>query len=462
MYKLRSADARCAVGALLIQNIIFATACAACHDNAAAHRQNHTHSLSHMRIKTLEVTNFRAIRHARMDFGGSVNTFFGANGSGKSTLVSALRIVMSWFIARMQNPQGRGTALSEADITHGAGYCQLSVTLDDGTSWRLYKQRPSVRSKAQGRTELDALTRLTDALHDAALGFPLVAFYGVDRVVSDIPLRIRPKHAVGQMDAYRGATESHVNFRAFFEWFREVEDMENESLRATGKLVEDYQLREVRRAIEATFGGAFSDLRVRRSPRSFVLKKGGADFRIDDLSDGEKCYIMLVADIARRAAMASSGAGTVLSAGGVVVIDEVDLHLHPMWQESVLPRLVGAFPRCQFFVTTHSPFVVTNAQRKDGGELFLMSGGEAARVEADVYGRSVGDILLSGDGFGVATLRNAEVQSHIDAAWRALEAADGVAYGDERSWLDENVAADDPVFARLNIEGVRTFGNEAH
>lgn len=413
-----------------------------------------------MRIKTLEVENFRAIRHARLDFGESVNTFFGANGSGKSTLVVALRVLMSWFVARMQNPQGRGAALADSDIRRGAGFCQLSLTLDDGTSWQLYKQRRP-RDRPQGRTSLEALTRLVDTLNGEggpAPCLPVVAFYGVDRVVSDIPLRVRPKHAVGQLDAYRGAMDSHVSFRSFFEWFREMEDLENEDLRKTGVLVENFQLHEVRRAVEAVFGGAYSRLRVRRNPRSFVLDKGGEAFRIDDLSDGEKCYVMLVADIARRAAMASAAPGPLLSAGGVVVIDEVDLHLHPVWQEAVLPRLTGAFPQCQLFVTTHSPFVVTNAQRKGGGHLFLLSDGDAGPVSASLYGRSVEDILLDSRGFGARTLRNADVQSHIDRAWEALGGADRAGYDEERRWLDENLAADDAEFARLNMERMRTFG----
>lgn len=414
-----------------------------------------------MRIKTLEVENFRAIGHVRLDFGESANTFFGANGSGKSTLVAALRVLMSWFVARMQNPQGRGIMLTDSDIRRGAGFCQLSLTLDDGTSWQLYKQRRH-GDKSQGRsTALEALTRLAESFNGEgglAPCIPVVAFYGVDRVVADIPLRVRRKHAVGQLDAYCGAMDSHVSFRSFFEWFREMEDLENEDFRETGVLVENFQLHEVRRAVEAVFGGAYSRLRVRRNPRSFVLDKGGEAFRVDDLSDGEKCYIMLVADIARRAAMASVAPGTLLSAGGVVVIDEVDLHLHPVWQEAVLPRLTGAFPQCQFFVTTHSPFVVTNAQRKGGGRLFLLSDGDAEPVSANLYGRSVEDILLDGRGFGARTLRNSDAQSHIDRAWRALGDADRAGYDEERRWLDENLAAEDAEFARLNMERMRTFG----
>ncbi len=105
----------------------------------------------------------------------------------------------------------------------------------------------------------------------------------------------------------------------------------------------------------------YSNLRVKRSPIPHMLvEKNGETIRLDQLSDGEKNMIAMVGDIARRLSMANPNLPNPLEGEGIVMIDEVDLHLHPSWQRVIVSKLIEVFPNIQFIVTTHSPQVLSH------------------------------------------------------------------------------------------------------
>ncbi|HCD2269572.1 TPA: AAA family ATPase, partial [Escherichia coli] len=84
--------------------------------------------------------------------------------------------------------------------------------------------------------------------------------------------------------------------------------------------------------------------------------------RIEQLSDGYRTTLAMVMDIAARMAEANPYSSDPLSSEGIILIDEVDLHLHPEWQREFLPRLINVFPHLQFIVSTHSPFIIQSVK----------------------------------------------------------------------------------------------------
>jgi len=186
---------------------------------------------------------------------------------------------------------------------------------------------------------------------------PLAIYYPVNRSVLDVPLRIRKRHDFDQLAAYDQAlTGKRNDFRVFFEWFRNREDIENE-IRLEHQTYRDRQLEAVRQAIKKLLP-YFSELRVRRQPLRMTVRKGDKELIINQLSDGEKCLIAMVGDLARRLAIANPSLDYPLQGSGVVLIDEIDLHLHPSWQRMIVPALIRTFPNCQFILTTHSPQII--------------------------------------------------------------------------------------------------------
>jgi predicted ATP-binding protein involved in virulence len=177
--------------------------------------------------------------------------------------------------------------------------------------------------------------------------------------VVDVPERIRTTHKFeNQLATYEGSLDVGANFRVFFEWFKDQEDQEKDSVPGDPAL----PIGIVRAAISQFTG--FTGVRIKRRPvTQMVLSKNGQETPVAQLSDGEKIYLSLVADLARRVGMAVPGSIDASEATGIVLIDEVELHLHPKWQREIILRLAEVFPKIQFLVTTHSPQVVGESAR---------------------------------------------------------------------------------------------------
>ena len=320
-----------------------------------------------MFLNRLRLENFRRFKDVEVKFAKRLSVLVGINGAGKSSILSAISTLLSWYVRRLVSPNGTGAgmAISERDIKADALSTTIALAIDDvgrEVAW-------SVSKTAKGapifdvRSDLKALTEYVKDLRARKLAsVPIIAAYTVNRSVLDIPLRIKKHHEFSVLSAYDDAFDRAADFRRFFEWFREWEDVENERIADTlsaGDVpyLANNELAAVRRAL-SRFLPEFSDWKIRRTPLRMEVKKDGEALSVDQLSDGEKCMIALVGDLARRLVVANPMQEDPLLGNGIVLVDEIELHLHPEWQKSVLPRLLQTFPNVQFVVTTHSPLVL--------------------------------------------------------------------------------------------------------
>lgn len=322
-----------------------------------------------MKVKRLKMNSFRGISDLTLEFDTDEPTvFIGINGVGKTSILECLAILLSWLTKRIQTPNSNGRSFDEDHIKNGCKetHNEITISINDWSEvvWSLTKVRKG-RSKDTS-SNLGDLKGVVDRIHSqldanpyAAL--PLVVYYPTNRAVLDIPLRIRTKHSSEQITAYDEVlTGERIDFRRFFEWFREREDLENEVRLNDFERYRDPQLEAVRDAFDNLLDG-FSNLRVRRSPLRMTVDKQGAELNLNQLSDGEKCLLALAGDLARRFAIANPNPDcNPLEGFGVVLIDEIELHLHPKWQRAIIPNLQKTFPNCQFIITTHSPQVISD------------------------------------------------------------------------------------------------------
>ena len=165
---------------------------------------------------------------------------------------------------------------------------------------------------------------------------PVFVNYGVNRLVADIPLEAAKQKAFEKLNAFDKAIESKIDFRALFEWFRLQEDLENQQkVRSEkGMEYENRELKAVRTAMTAMLEG-FDHIRIERQPLTMMVEKEGVSLNINQLSDGEKCTIALFGDLARRLAIANPALESPLDGTGVVLIDELELHMHTQWQRQI-------------------------------------------------------------------------------------------------------------------------------
>ncbi|CAG35131.1 AAA family ATPase [Desulfotalea psychrophila] len=388
----------------------------------------------------------------------NITVFIGNNGAGKTSLLKSLATSLSWLVSRIRSEAGSGSPIPELVIQNSKNSAAIDIQVSDKNittssakdlsapstfEWRIAKSRKG--RKGEHKSLLQQASLLANAYRDRLsadeqTALPLMAFYSVERVVIEIPLRIKGKHSFLQLDGYDNSLQQGVDFKRFFEWFRKREDTENESiippeiLKQLQELTEensslqqelqklnasnrDRQLTAVRTAISSFMPG-FTNLRVRRKPRlHMAIDKDGDTFDVAQLSQGEKSLMTLVGDIARRLAMMNPGRQNPLEGEGIILIDEVDMHLHPRWQRTVLANLSKTFPHCQFVVSTHSPLVVSDMANT---LCYSLDNGMLKEIKG-LYGQDANQVLTI---VMDTASRSEEIQEKLDRVLDSLQDGD--------------------------------------
>lgn len=317
-----------------------------------------------MRLLSVLLDHCRGFEHLEVDFHERLTVLVGANGSGKTTLLEAIASLL-----------GNPDALPVLHRFQRAGSME----------------KPSVKLRVlHDGKELVLHNRVEASLQDGAGGPVAVWVDGVFAFYRYTP-RVESSPEAASVRQFGGSDlEGNTSFLQFFEWFREREEAENFQRSRRGDLTYwDPQLRAVREAAARLLPGT-SDLHLERDPIRMVVQKDELLLGVGDLSDGEKRLLALCGDLAARLSRANPRSSAPLEEPGVVLLDEVELHLHPSWQRLVLGRLMQTFPGCQWVVSTHAPAVLAGV---DPSSLRLLDRFRVANHEGHTRGRNV-DALL--------------------------------------------------------------------
>ncbi len=246
-----------------------------------------------------------------------------------------------------------------------------------------------------------------DRIKTGPIDLPIVAFYDTDRAMFDQPQRRRGfKTEFQRYAALEGALSARTDFRDFFKWFyaKENEELRSQKERKDfGHRLKD--LNAVCKAIETMVPGA-SDPRIELRPLRFVvsIKRGDGtpeELSVDQLSGGYRIMLALAADLARRMAQGNPHLDDPLESEAVVLIDEIELHLHPSWQQRILADLARTFPNTQLIISTHSPQVLTTVKPEHIVELRRENRGIVAeQALTPTYGAEAGEVLSTVMGVG--------------------------------------------------------------
>lgn len=322
-------------------------------------------------LRKMTLTNFRGIQQRSHEL-GQTSVFIGDNGHGKTGWLEAIAATIGTFLPGV----GAGPAplLSERDVR------EVLKRMGD---------RPDRQPQLPMQIEVDAIiegapltwSRRIDSLPvteaqntDDALQIkarkageeirghsmrqlPVLVYYGTQRLW---PPDVDPKSDVGsnRLDGYRDCLNPASTQNHLFGWMKKFTFVELQRKKQVP------QLQAIRNAVVTCIDGA-KDFRYEVELEEFILEmKNGDCARFATLSDGYRNMVAMVADIAWRASVLNPQLldRAAKYAEGVVLIDEIDLHLHPKWQRRVLADLRRVFPRLQFIATTHSPFIVQSLE----------------------------------------------------------------------------------------------------
>ncbi|SFV50715.1 ATP binding protein [hydrothermal vent metagenome] len=236
---------------------------------------------------------------------------------------------------------------------------------------------------------LHRMSRLIDRDEEYIFGIDNIYFYDIKQILEEInSSKIRNENHLDfiwdifllfvELKFWRLSSKGRKDIENHFNHSKPTESMNmqnfiaviqrimlNDSKRLEKALFnQDRELDIVTKTIEK-FIPEYKNLRVTRVPTPrMLIEKNGETLSLNQLSDGEKNMIAMIGDIARRLSMANPTMANPLEGDGIVMIDEVDLHLHPDWQQRILFNLETSFPNVQFIVTTHSPQVLTTVKSK--------------------------------------------------------------------------------------------------
>lgn len=344
-----------------------------------------------MIVTSLNLDNLRAIEAAEFTFKPGFNLIVGVNGVGKSTVLDALRICMSRILPSITESRAQAMSFGIDDIRVGFPFLEAELTFDLGgqefhftrRQWReqvavddsenierlrreildstRLRDRPRnlIRAleESQDLVDSDTFDRPKSDLRRAGQALevsPNCVFFATNRSVASYTAASKGRAAGKTAAAYAEALNPRSwQVSQFADWMRVQGALATESQLAGRHL-------DILKEAASRFLPGYDNLRPNDENRSrLLINRDGITLDVAQLSDGERGVLAMVLDLARRLSQANPNLDDPLQQGqAIVLIDEIDLHLHPKWQRSIVENLTRVFPHCQFIATTHSPQVI--------------------------------------------------------------------------------------------------------
>jgi predicted ATP-binding protein involved in virulence len=385
-----------------------------------------------MRIDRLAIKNFNGFEDRTFSFNPRFNLLVGDNASGKTSVLDALAVAVgSWFLGIRGYATSPGIDSEEVRIKayeHIDSYtfekqfpsrieC-TGIVLGERTSWARELQREGGRTTTADAKAIKAASGEAEQRVRAGeeITLPLVCSYGTERLWYEThhhPSNTgadRNGQKPSRLDGYRDCIGFTIQETALLDWIRDQTTVSLPSGRDTIALsvVKSAILQCIEGAMSLYYDGRYKDLVI-------LLKETGPQL-FKNLSDGQRIMLTLIGDLASRAVILNPhlGGAALRETTGVVMIDELDLHLHPKWQRRVIHDLKTTFPSLQFIATTHSPQLVGEAQPE---EIMLLDGNETT-VPPRSFGIDSSRVLEEVMG---ATARDVEVEDLLKRLFKAID-----------------------------------------
>lgn len=365
-------------------------------------------------VDKLILENFRCFERLEVDFDPSLTVLVGVNGTGKTSVLDGLAVMLSTVLRQFEGST-LGFKLGDArevpyDLDSGSGVARMEPTYPvsayvEGTLagevawWRRVRQTASGRTSwADRNTEVGHIAaqvwRDSDSDSVTAPMLPVIGLYGVERLLG--VRRAAGAISRSRSGAYDSALDGKSDLVRLSKYIRGLTMAEFAAdKRGSGGEAASEQLRAISLAANEVLGHTgwhdpewspiVEEIAITHDQRGTLP--------LSSLSSGIKIAVGLVVDLVSRIARANPRVGAedlLQRASGIVLIDEVDLHLHPTWQQRVLPQLRRVFPRIQFIVTTHSPQVLSTV---NASEIRIIDGNSVYSVDFAAGLRS--DIVMA-------------------------------------------------------------------
>ncbi|HEC2112490.1 TPA: retron Ec78 anti-phage system effector ATPase PtuA [Klebsiella oxytoca] len=411
-----------------------------------------------IKIDNLKLINFRKFKELNISFEDDFTVLIGDNGAGKTTILDALSRTFSYINARIIAKGRNGRPLDNTDVKVGCddnAEVITSISLGKNTKYSGSLTRPAKGIENSKTSNLDSYSSLANLFrvinyrsnkyYNKEINIPLCAFYSVERSLlkSNLSFELEKLDSAStnsRFDAIeKNALDGSSNIEEFLKWFIYIDNLQNNNLiineiklleaevnafeliaeqsslfadeleKRKKKLsskkellinVTSLDIDKIKQHVKNAITNAvpsISDIYVDRSSGRVEVKiiNDGIDINVFQASKGQLVYLSLISDLARRLIFMNPDLDNPLHGQGIVLIDEVELHLHPEWQQNIINNLTSTFPNIQFVITTHSPQVLSTISKQKIRKLSVNIDGEdiVAIPMAESYARSTSTVL---------------------------------------------------------------------
>ena len=393
--------------------------------------------MPHLKFVEIRLRDYRCFHELDIDFHPRLTVLVATNGAGKTSILDAIAVALGPFIGAFDEAVGKHFEpcdirqfRARETVTHEMEYAHQGVRLEAighipgsiedalGGDSMLSTWKRVLSSPTKAKTTIKDAKNLIDygkSLQEKARSkesevlLPIIAYYGTGRLWQQKKLMERKKiQRTSRTIGYTDCLDPASSYKAFVEWFRywnlnakeaRIRALETNQV-AAGTEFDGY-IQSVSKAVNVCLEPAgWKDIEYSFTHDALVAHHDQfGQLPVELLSDGIRNMIGMVADIAFRATKLNGqlGAAASVLTPGIVLIDEVDMHLHPEWQQVVLQNLTRAFPAVQFIVTTHSPQVLSAVRHESIRVLGSNTDGQvvAGKPLARTYGEPSGDVMHS-------------------------------------------------------------------
>lgn len=390
-------------------------------------------------IRRIEIHNFHGFASFSTEFHDRLTVIVGDNGAGKSSLLDALAIAAGGFLRGLDGVVSNGITEGDAlNRIHDKGsegdilpQYPVSIAADGEVAgksvhWRRERNSPTGRTTTGNAKQILAIAKACQQrvrAGDKSMILPVISVYGNGRAWAQKRGTAGQLATFSRLDGYADCLDAGASETLMVKWFEKMTIQEFQNARSSPELT------AVKKAISRCYAGitGFRDVKVQ-----FNLDTRGIDIIAADgsgtarccpmrnLSDGYRSTLSLVADIACRMAVLNPQFLDRVpdQTPGIVLIDEIELHLHPKWQQRILADLLAVFPCVQFIISTHAPCVIGSVRKEN--LLVLSDSSRAFCPSEEVYGSDANTVLC---GVMHADERVPSVKRDFQAFYDAMDQA---------------------------------------
>jgi len=376
-----------------------------------------------MKLKTLEITNFRCFESLSMDFDEQLTVLVAKNGAGKTAILDAISVAFGVFIGGFDKGKGKGFESNDARLVRRESQYPITLNASGMINNEEFEHWSRELTGEKNNTTFGnarnlihhAKTLQSQVRSHQQIDLPIIAYYGTGRLWKDNRAEQKKGELGSRLYGYHEALNPDSNYKTFKQWFinKSLADGINKTKKLLpqepllqkpkrDELFEDYiteikynsnGLKCIQKAITQCLSVTdYSTLEYDYNWENLVLiGENEIIMPISQLSDGVKAMLGLTADIAYRCVKLNPHLESPPEeTSGIVMIDEIELHLHPAWQQTVLNDLCKAFPKIQFIVTTHSPQVISTVASR---QIRILDDDKVYQAEAGTQGAEASRIL---------------------------------------------------------------------